>query len=205
MKDRINIPHHNLGAYIIPEECKRGTCVDVGANVGSFTLLQAGSFKTVHYYEPYEECYNVIYEKVKGLDNVTGWQEAVYYEDETEVSLVHHSNFDAGSNAIKTDAINKDWGDELQKVKTVSFSTILERIGGHIDYLKVDCETSEYYFLIDQDLKEVDYIGIELHHQMGKYKYDLLLTHLAKTHISIGDCRWEEGLNKEVLFKPKSL
>lgn len=205
MKSKINIPEHNLGAYTIPDECVKNVCVDIGANVGSFTLSQANNFQILHYYEPFEECYNVISEKVDGLKNVTGWREAAYFEDNTTVSIIAHQNLDAGSNAIKTDTINGDWKEEIGFVKTVSLPTVLERVGGHIDYLKIDCETSEYHFLIGRDLSKIDYIGIELHWQMGKEKYDYLLEHITKTHNTSGDYAWEQGVNKEVLFKLKSL
>lgn len=205
MKSKINIPEYNLGAYTIPDECTKNICVDIGANIGCFTLQQADYFNVVHYYEPFEECYNIVSKKVEELKNVTGWREAVYFEDDVIISIVAHENLDAGSNAIKTDAVNEAWSEEIGTVKTVSLPTILERAGGHIDYLKVDCETSEYYFLIDKDLSKIDYIGMELHWQMGKEKYDYLLEHIAKTHSSAGDCSWTWGINKEVLFKLKSL
>lgn len=205
MKSKINIPGYNLGSYSIPDECVKNVCVDIGANIGCFTLQQASFFAVIHYYEPFEECYNIINEKVKELKNVTGWREAVYFEDDIIIPIVAHENLDAGSNAIKTDAVNEAWSEEIGTVKTVSLPTILERAGGHIDYLKVDCETSEYYFLVDQDLAQIDYIGIELHWQIGQEKYDRLLAHLAKTHNVVGDCSWTWGINKEVLFKLKSL
>lgn len=203
MKNKINIPKDNLGYYIIPDNCYRNVCVDVGANVGSFVLSQASNFKTIHYYEPFEDCFNTIQEKTKSYSNVTGWKEAVYNKDGETVSIVSHYNLDAGSNAIKTDSINEDWTNEIGSVKTVSLPTILERVGGHIDYLKVDCETSEYYFLIDQDLSSIDYIGIELHWQIGKTKYNQLLKHLAKTHYTSDDYAWKYEINKEVLYSKK--
>jgi FkbM family methyltransferase len=203
MKNNIIIPEDNLGYYTIPDNCNRNMCVDVGGNVGSFVLSQVNNFKTIHYYEPFEDCFNTIQEKTKGVNNIIGFKEAVYNKDNEIVSIVSHYNLDAGSNAIKTDSINEDWKDEVGTAKTISFPTILERANGHIDYLKVDCETSEYYFLIDQDLSSVDYIGIELHWQMGKTKYNQLLKHLAKTHITTGDCNWKYEINKEVLYIKK--
>lgn len=200
MKNKVNIPSINLGTYNIPTYCDKDVCVDVGANVGSFVLSQANNFKTIHYYEPFEECYNVIKEKTKDLNSVFGWNEAVYNKDNETVSIMCHQNLDAGSNAIKTDCINEDWKEEIGTAKTVSFPTVLERAGGHINYLKLDCETSEYYFLINQDLSEVDHIGMEIHWQMGIEKYYELINHISKTHNTLDDYSWKRDINKEVLF-----
>lgn len=205
MEIKINIPQHNLGSYTIPDECVKGVCVDIGANVGSFTLAQASFFSIVHYYEPFQDCYDIITQKLEGFKNVTGWREAAYSEDGKTVAIMAHDNLDAGSNAIKTDAINEAWTKEIGEVLTVSLPTVLKRAGGHINYLKVDCETSEYHFLLDQDLIEIDYIGIELHWQMGKKKYDCLGNHLLKTHTASKELKWEWGVNQEVLLKRKGL
>lgn len=202
MNNKVNIPINNLGHYNIPEDCKKDVCVDIGANVGSFTLSQQSNFKTIHYYEAFEDCYNLVKDRVKQFSNIVGWNEAVYNKDGETVSIMSHYNLDAGSNAIKTDSINEDWKEEIGSVKTVSFPTVLQRAGGHIDYLKIDCETSEYYFLIGQDLSYIDYIGIELHWQMGKEKYNELLAHISKTHTTTDYCEWGYESNKEVLFTP---
>lgn len=204
MNSNVIIRSYNLGYYNIPSDCKKDICIDIGANVGSFILSQQSNFKTIHYYEAFEDCYNLIKGRVKEFNNVLGWNEAVYNKDGETVSIMSHYTLDAGSNAIKTDSINedwqKDWREEIGSVKTVSFNTVLERAGGHIDYLKVDCETSEYYFLIGQDLSCIDYIGIELHCQLGKTRYDELISHILKTHTTTDYYEWEHGSNKEVLF-----
>ena len=205
MKSKVNIPIKNLGNYKIPVDCKKNMCVDIGANVGSFTLSQQSKFKTIHYYEPFEDCYNLIKDKVKIFNNVIGWNEAVYHKDNDVVSIMSHYSLDAGSNAIKTDSINEDWKEEIGSAKTVSFQTVLHRAGGQIDYLKIDCETSEYYFLIGQDLSSVDYIGIELHSQMGKTRYDELISHILKTHTTTDYYEWDPKTNREVLFVPKKI
>lgn len=201
----ISIPEHNLGGYIIPQECNKNVCVDVGANVGSFTLSQVGNFNSIHFYEPFEPCFNIVKDKTKHLPNVIGWKEAVYQEDNLSLSLISHYNLDAGSNALKTSSLNDHWVEEIGLTTTVSLPTILARVGGHIDYLKVDCETSEYYFLIGKDLSQIDYIGLELHWHMGEDRYNTLLDHISITHIIYGDFSWTYDLNKEVLCKLKTL
>lgn len=206
MIKQVNIPNYNLGNYQVPETCLKDTCVDIGANIGDFVTSQVSKFKLIHFYEPYSPCFNIVKEKISKYNNVVGWEEAVYKTDNEKVSLVAHCNYDAGSNAIKTDLLNNDWKEEIQnQIITVSLPTILKRIGGHINYLKVDCETSEYYLFMNQDLSNIDYIGIEIHSQMGKQRYDELLTYINKTHITTDDFSWEKEKNKECNFINKRL
>jgi FkbM family methyltransferase len=205
MNIKIHIPEHNLGSYSIPSDCRKDFCVDIGANIGDFTVSQAANFKVLHFYEPFAPCFNKIKNRVEQFDNVVGFMEAVYSEDGKKLPLIAHLNHDAGSTALKTDAINEDWQDELDLVDTVSFGTIMERVGGSINYLKVDCETSEYYLFINQDLTQIDYIGVELHWQMGEKKYNELINHILKTHTTSKDYSWSPGWNKEVLFRNKLL
>jgi FkbM family methyltransferase len=202
---KINIPSKNLGSYDIPGNCGRGVCVDIGANIGDFTIAHASSFTSLHFYEPYTPCYDLVVNRTAQFSNVVGWNEAVYKSDDEVVSIVAHNNYDAGSNAIKTDVLNDDWVESVQQISTVSLPTIIERVGGHIDYLKIDCETSEYYLLIHQDLSNIDYIGIELHWQMGKERYDELIAHINKTHTTNGDFEWLHDANKEVTFSNKKM
>jgi len=202
----ITIPEHNLGNYQIPEDCKREVCVDIGANVGSFTSTYADQFEKIYFYEPYKPCFQIVSEKTSDKTNVYGFNEAVYKEDGAIVSIVSHDNKHAGSNAIKTDSVNNHWNEELHQIKTVSLPTVLSRAGGHINYLKCDCETSEYYFLYDQDLSNIDYIAIEIHWQMGKDKFDRLIEHISKTHNTNSKYLiWAEESNIEVLFRNKKM
>jgi len=94
----IIIQKYNLGNYKIPNKCERDICVDIGANVGSFVMSQINAFKTIHYYEPFEECYNIVKEKTKDYENVIGWNEAVYNKDGDIVSMMSHYTLVAGSN-----------------------------------------------------------------------------------------------------------
>jgi len=195
----------HLGKYKIPDECKKNVLVDVGANTGNFTISQIGKFDLIHFYEPYLPCFETVKTRLGDSQNVFGFNEAVYSEDNLKIPMMCHTNRDAGSNALKTEELNDHWTDELESVTTVSFETILKRVGGHINYLKIDCETSEYKFLLNKNLKDVDYIGIELHWQMGEEKYKDLINHIRKTHTSNDNIEFKSEFNKEVLFKNKNL
>ncbi len=200
----INIPEHNMGSYAMPADCIKLSCVDIGANIGDFVQSVKGLFETVHFYEPYKPCYDLVSSRHRE-SNVVGYNEAVYSKDGLQLPLIAHLNRDAGSNALKTDSINEHWTLELDNATTVSLPTIIARIGGHVNYMKVDCETSEYHLFLGQDLTAIDYIGMELHWQMGKEKYDALVNHIIQTHTVSEEWDWKEEQNLELLFKNKRL
>jgi hypothetical protein len=200
----ISLDSH-LGNYIIPNKCEKKILVDIGANTGNFTVSQINNFEVIHFYEPYLPCFEIVKQRVSDNENVIGFNEAVYSKDGVELSMMAHDNHDAGSNGLKTDSLNGDWVEEICKVTTVSLDTILSRVGGRINYLKIDCETSEYYFFMDKNLNDIDYIAIELHWQMGKEKYEKLISFIKETHNCNSNLIWENGVNKEVLFINKKI
>jgi len=198
----ISINNH-LGNYIVPEQCKNGICVDIGSTTGNFITSQINTFKLFHFYEPYKPCFEIITNKFINENKVIGFNEAVHHTDGLILELLAHGNHDAGSNGLNTDCLNEDWVEKICDVNTVSLETILERVGGHIDYLKVDCENSEYHLFMDKDLRNINYIGIELHWHMGEEKYNSLINHFNKTHYTNDNCTWKFDKNVEVLFMKK--
>lgn len=199
----IHIPPANLGNYEIPASCRDGMCVDVGANVGDFTALAAARFRRVQYYEPYRPCFERVHARMEGQPHVTGYQEAVYAQAGVQVALAAHFNRDAGSLAVRSDLLNADWDVDVGTARTVDFPLLLARAGGRIDYLKCDCETSEYALLMGRDLSAVGFIGLELHWQMGASRFSRLLEHISRTHDTDRWPRWAEEGNVELLFRPR--
>ena len=137
------------------------------------------------------------------------YNEAVYHTSHLLINLISHGNFDSGSVAVDSDIIvQKEWDTNLiidNNCSTISLNDILERAGGYIDYMKIDCETSEYYFLMDKDLSNIKYIGIELHWQIGKDNFDKLINHILKYFNNIFNYNLEypHGYNIEVFFESK--
>lgn len=200
----VNIRDYNLGNYTVPEEVFGGICVDIGSNVGSFLSGYSDRFSIINYYEPYSVCYNIC--KNLNIKNSVGYNEAVYHTSDLTMELIPHSNNDSGSTALKTDITTDTHGwnphNILEKVKTVNLEKILTRIGGYVDYMKIDCETGEYNLLMHKDLASIKYIAIELHCQLEKDRWDELVSYLMRTHSLIsGDCHFDMIVgNKEALF-----
>jgi FkbM family methyltransferase len=194
----------NLGNYIVPDEVKNGICIDVGCNLGDFTKKYDGFFNKIYFIEAQTELFLKLKKRFKENNNIVGFNKAVWSESNVKVNLVSHPNNDHGSVAVNGDYLNDDWTNQIvNEIDTISLEDFLILISEkNIDYLKIDCETSEYPFLFGKDLSMFKYIGIEIHPQMGELKYYGLLDWIKQTHVLIyGDDSFNKNHNKELLFK----
>lgn len=188
---------------MVPKDAYGGTCVDIGANVGSFLAVHADKFDKVHFYEPYFPCYErCVAQALHSSAFVVGFNQAVSDEDREEVKLVAHFNHDAGSSALQNAAINDHWTTEqVATCASVSLKTVLRRIGGFIDFLKCDAETSEYDIFMQQDLSAIQYIALELHWQMGEKRWGDVLSWILRSHKLDGAMPvYQQECNHELLF-----
>jgi FkbM family methyltransferase len=198
----MNIRKHNLGNYIVPADTENGVCLEIGANVGSFTKKYSNHFRLIHFYEPLLECFNITSEKIKDNPNIQGFNLAGYSSSDINKEMMLHRNKDSGSSALKTSAINSDWVDTIHSIKTISLPDMIKNLNvSQIDYCKSDCETAEYHIFLNQDLSKIKYIGLELHNQMGSDKWYELLDYIGNTHKLVsGNTTWKLGRNSELLF-----
>lgn len=196
------INDNNLGSYHVPNDAT-GICIDIGSNVGNFLKKYSQKFKLIHAYEPIK----VLYEKINDykINNVVVYNEAVSdVSGKTEIIL--HNNGESGSSAIRKtiDEIIeiKHWSENIiNKVNMVTLEEVILRTNSNeIDYLKMDCENSEYLILYKKDLSKIKYIGIEIHGHMGKEKWDRLKNWVENTHTGFPNY---DGNNKEVLLTKK--
>lgn len=192
----------NIGNYKVPQNLRDGICVDIGANVGNFFKKYKNFFSLIHFYEPFKDCYEIC--NKQNFENVIGFNEAVSDKIE-KVNIIPHFNNESGSSAISKAPINSDWLIEqsIQEVQSVDLDVVINRIGGKIDYLKCDAENSEYLIFLNKNLSTINCIGIELHHQMGKEKYEQLIEYILLTHYTYDDFSYVDGQNKECLFFSK--
>lgn len=196
----------NLGRYLVPYKIKNGICIDVGCNLGDFTKKYENFFKKIYFIEAQTELFLNLQKRFGQSRNIKGFNKAVWSESNLMVDLVFHPNNDHGSVAVNGGHLNDDWTNKVvNQIDTISLEDFLLLIPEKfIDYLKIDCETSEYPFLFGKDLSMIKYIGIEIHPQMGSSKYNGLLEWIKQTHILInGDDSFNKNFNKELLFKLK--
>lgn len=109
---------------------------------------------------------------------------------------------DDGSFAILRDSTKEKWDESelICEAKSINIEDVIINCGGKIDFLKIDCETSEYEFLLGKNLSNIKYIAIELHNQLGIEKYTELYNFLLMTHKCDEKCNFIQNQNQEILF-----
>ena len=116
--------------------------LDIGANIGAFTMLAAKKAKHVFAVEPiYTDILQKNIEK-NGLKNVT----------------IINTGIGSGTHTIQ-------YGNESKEVSLTTFTDIIKKCG-QIDFLKCDCEGCEWY-IKPTDLSGIRRIEIEVHRFHG--------------------------------------
>lgn len=128
--------------------------LDIGANVGLFSIAARNRFPqaVIHAYEPnpHIEKYLQIQASTAGFDY---FMEAVGLED-GKVSL------DFREDSVQT----RSNVDEAGEIPQVAFRKTIERIGGSVDLVKVDCEGAEWLLFQDPDpWQSVHNLSLEYH------------------------------------------
>jgi FkbM family methyltransferase len=128
--------------------------LDIGACTGGFSLQAAKKAKHVFSVEPfYIEALRKNIELNK-LSNITLIESALGLKNQK-------CEFGKPSKMV-------EFGKCLKVVDFISFQEILNLCGGHVDFLKIDCEGGEWT-LTSNDLKGIRRIEAEIH-EIGGYK-----------------------------------
>jgi len=194
---------NNLGQYVIPDETKNGVAIDIGCNNGCFIEKNKNFFSEIHAYEA-----NIfLVEKLKQIFNqekIKIYHNAVSYADNLILKLLAHKySADNGSSCIQKELNDKHWEEFICEAPSICLESILKRCNNSIDYAKIDCETSEYEFLINKKLDNIKFIGLELHSQLGEKKYTELYNFISETHIPNQKLNYRHDSHQEILFIKK--
>lgn len=139
------------------------TIVDIGANVGLFSLLARHRFPaaTIHAYEPDQNLLGFTERNLAGC-NVVIHEEGVASADGYCSILSRGSS--RGNRTISTN----------EGTKLTSLRAVVERVGGSIDFLKIDCEGAEWDIFSDKEaIANVRAIRMEYHLWDGRTVDDL--------------------------------
>ncbi len=138
------------------------TVLDIGANVGLFCLAARNAYPqaTIHAYEP-----NPVLEKYLREQAATAcceyFMEAVGLDDGRAV--LKTSNYSGLTRSAPA---------ETGGIRRVAFAKTIERLGGRVDLVKVDCEGAEWEFLQDRDAwRRVRNVTME-YHLWGEHSHD---------------------------------
>lgn len=195
----------NYGNYVIPDDCRNGIAVDIGCNNGGFIERYKDFFQKIYAYDANIFLVNLLKEKYKIYENIFIFNKAAWSKDNEQLKLLQcQFTQDNGSYAIEKNIEVNVWDKNkvICEVSTISLESILNTVD-NIDYLKIDCETSEYEFLLNKDLSNIKYIGMELHDQLGLTKYTELYNFISKTHSCNQELNYRSGHHQEILFTKK--
>lgn len=149
------------GEYIeyIENNYRGGVFMDVGANIGIYSLVLSGSMQKVYAFEPARESYKRLQRavEVNKIININVYEKAVGEVDGKKVKLFQ--NADHGSRSVAYNVSGK-----YDYVRTICLDKFV--IGENIervDFIKIDIEGAEY----DALLGSIDLVR--------KYKPDFLI------------------------------
>ena len=134
------------------------TVLDIGGNVGIFSLAARQAFPnaTIHTYEPNPQQEKYLEHQAK-VANFKYFLEAVELED-------GHVKLDLHDDSVQTTSKVDDSGE----IPAIAFRKAVERLGGTVDFAKVDCEGAEWRMWKDHDAwQNVKNLSCEYHIQDG--------------------------------------
>lgn len=170
---------------------KEDLVVDVGANVGGFANAWGHISNNWYLVEPSKYNQEEIEKNLEGF-NYKLFKNAVGDVSGKILKLQKFMNPSEESPSIDTPSgnmgvsgwtdknNNHGWQGDYEEVESISFKDLIgER---EVGLLKVDCEGSEYEFLMNCDLANIKYIVMELHNFLGQHKQKELCAWIEKTH-----------------------
>ncbi len=131
-----------------------GKVLDIGAHVGFFSLASRVAFPNaiIHSYEPNSRLQNYLKHQAE-MGRFDYFLEAVGMED-GKVSLEYHSD------SVQTRSRPNTEGN----IPEVAFRKTIQRLGGTVDLVKLDCEGAEWLFFKDaESWGTVQNVSMEYH------------------------------------------
>lgn len=150
---------------------KLEVAVDVGANLGGFIIHAHRHFNKIYAFEPVSENCSVINQLLEAynIKNVELYHNAVYGESNKELPLYcQHLDGETNSGDVSCatfDHEKKGYQNVGEMCETISLSDLMSSLNiDQIDYLKMDCEGSEYEIFENfDDYDRISVIALELH------------------------------------------
>jgi len=159
---------------------KGDVVLDIGANKGFFTLdaLQKGASK-VYCVEPVRQSFEQIKKLINNFSNVKPINMAIGETNGT-IDMFVDSN-DSATNCVTSHGFIFGRDSNKVEVESVNINTLIEQINKKINFMKVDCEGSEFELfktISEKNLKNIDKLVIETHgDEIDKFVYDTIISH----------------------------
>jgi len=136
---------------------KNDTVVDIGGHIGIFSVFASKFSNKVFCFEPVIENFNLLKENIKlnNIQNIFPFNLAVSDKDGKKELFLYDTN--RGGNSFFEEVNGKSQGREV--VSTISFENFVSSNNIQlIDFLKMDCEGSEYEILLNCPLNIIGII-----------------------------------------------
>jgi len=166
-------------AYTMHCSIPRGSVVvDIGANVGVFSMLAARAARIVYALEPSSANFARLTANTSGRTNIVPLNLACSQFD-GQVSL------DLSSDPVSYTLSSKGGTGHDEAVNAVCLATLFERLQiARCDFLKLDCEGCEFEIILNGDatlMRQVDRIVLEYHdHLSARFSHRDLLQSLQR-------------------------
>lgn len=162
---------YTAGGYDIKEG---SIVIDIGANIGLFSMFAARSAKKIYSFEPFPPIYDYLVRNVNNnkLYNVTCFQSAVGAVSEKRVLYLQP---EATANSFYVQPRGPQ--DQLQEVvvECKTLQEVLDMNGiDRCDFLKLDCEGSEFEIVFGTSrsyLAKIGIISVECHNGVTEYTH----------------------------------
>jgi len=159
--------------------------LDIGANKGFFALhsLQKGASK-IYSVEPISTSFNELQKLSEKFTNILPINKAV--SEENGIVKMYQDSDHCATNCVTTyiDMFSKI--DNIVEVESININTLIESIDDNIDFMKVDCEGSEFDLfktITTENLKSINRVVVETHSDMiDRFVYNRLVESNFKVH-----------------------
>jgi len=149
---------------ITPEICKDREFIDIGANMGMFSILAStlGASKVIAI-EPVSSTVEILEDNIKqaGIHNIFVKKNIVSNTSGETVKIGLQDK--CGHNSVYSPS------EDYEEVKTIYLKDILNLLSTDNIFLKIDCEGGEYDILLNADPKDmarITSIAIEIHGEL---------------------------------------
>lgn len=127
---------------------KDSIVLDIGANIGSFTIFLASIAAEVHAFEPSPYNFKELQENTKHLDNISLYEMAL--SNELGYNTLHICPTDNGMNRL----YNSKWckgGEKIEGIITITLDYLHQKSNGldnnKVGFIKIDVEGYEYHVI----------------------------------------------------------
>jgi FkbM family methyltransferase len=158
--------------------------VDVGANIGVFSIYAAQRGARVHAIEPTRPDVQALERNLarSGVETVTTYETALADTEGVVKLFLTGTN---GSNVLFDHGIAGVY-DEYVEVRSTTLSSFLDRHGiATVDFLKLDCEGAQGLILPSAPLERIERIAIEFHDNVSQLSHEEIAAQLRQAGFTV--------------------